>query len=161
MKCEDIRESFIESSLPAETQAHVRSCAACAQAWAEHQKLFALLDEWEAPEPSPFFDTRLNARVREIKAEEADRGGVFGWLRKPLFGMPAWRPVAAGALALAMATGMGVMRQNVVDHPVEVAKGTAVDDIQRLDKHEEEISNLDLLDDLNAADNGGDTEDEL
>lgn len=158
MKCEEYRESFIESSLPAETQAHVRSCAACAQAWAEHQKVFALLDEWKAPEVSPFFDTRLKALVREAKSEEANRG-AFGWLRKPLFGMPMWRPVAAGAIA--MAVGIGVMRnQQVENRPIQVA-GTAVSDIQQLDKHEDEISNLDLLDDLNAADNGSDTEDEL
>ena len=160
MKCEEYRESFIESSLPAETQAHVSSCAACAQAWAEHQKVFALLDEWKAPEVSPFFDTRLKALVREAKAEEAN-AGAFGWLRKPFFGMPVWRPAAAGALAIALAAGIGVMRNSQVENrPIQVA-GTAVSDIQQLDKHEDEISNLDLLDDLNAADNGSDTEDEL
>jgi anti-sigma factor RsiW len=163
MKCEEVRETFVESSLPPESQAHMDSCPSCAQAWAEHQKLFALLDEWEAPEVSPFFDTRLNALVREARAEEARQtSGVFGWMRKPLFGIPAWRSIAAGALALAVGAGVGIVQKQIGEKPPVVAvKGTAVDDLQRLDKHQDEISNLELLDDLDAADMGVDAGDEL
>ena len=52
MKCEHIKESLIEAAggkLPAEAAAHVQTCASCATAWAEHQKLMTLLDEWKAP----------------------------------------------------------------------------------------------------------------
>jgi len=167
MKCEQIRESFIDaagSKLPAETAAHVQMCAGCGAAWAEHQKLMTLLDEWKAPEASPFFDTRLMARVREAKDVEAQRPAVLAWLQRPLFGMPMWRPVAASTLAIAMAVGVGVMRNDdgsktMAEKPVLI-KGTAVSDLQTLDKHEAEISNLDLLDDLNAADSNQ-TDDEL
>ena len=31
----------------------------------------ALLDEWQAPEPSPYFDVRLQARLREEMAKPA------------------------------------------------------------------------------------------
>jgi anti-sigma factor RsiW len=167
MKCEHIKESLIEAAggkLPAEAAAHVQTCASCATAWAEHQKLMTLLDEWKAPEASPFFDTRLMARVREAKAEEAARPRILAWLERPLFGMPMWRPVAAGTLAVAMAVGIGVTRGGDPDihNQIEVAKGTAVGDLQSLDKHEAEISNLDLLDDLNAADaNTDQVDDEL
>jgi hypothetical protein len=158
MKCEQIKEMFIEAAgdkLPAEAAAHVQTCASCAGVWAEHQKLMTLLDEWKAPETSPFFDTRLMARVREAKAEEEARPRILAWLQRPLFGMPMWRPVAASALAIALAVGIGVSRNGVVEpgrQSIPVAKGTAVDDLQTLDKHEAEISDLDLLDDLNAAD---------
>ena len=164
MKCEECKEMMIESELPLNAQEHLRSCAACAEAWAGHQKLYSLLDEWKAPEPSPFFDTRLKALVREAKQEEGQRSGVMAWLRRPLFGMPAWRPVAAGALAIAIAFGVDVMQSGQkTDSPTVVAvKGTAVDDLQRLDRHQDEISNLELLDDLNAADDGSiDNSDEL
>jgi hypothetical protein len=161
MKCEEVRGNFVESSLPAEAEAHMQSCASCTQAWSEHQKLFALLDEWQAPEPSPFFDTRLNALVREAKQQEQQHGAL-SWLRKPLFGIPMWRTASAGALALALAVGVGVMQRQAGEQPATVAvKGTAVDDLQRLDKHQDEISNLELLDDLNAADNGFVDTDEL
>jgi anti-sigma factor RsiW len=159
MKCEQIRESFIEaagSKLPAESAAHVQTCAGCAASWAEHQKLMTLLDEWKAPQASPFFDTRLMARVREAKDAEAQRPAVLAWLQRPLFGMPMWRPVAASTLAIAMAVGIGVVRNDsqvpARDQAQVIVKGTAVSDLQTLDKHEAEISNLDLLDDLNAAD---------
>jgi anti-sigma factor RsiW len=162
MKCDHIRQSFVEGGLSAETAEHLRGCSSCAEAWAEHQKLFSLLDEWSAPAPSPFFDTRLMARVREIKAEEANTPQLLAWLRRPTFGMPRWRPVAAGALAVAMAVGVGVMSRNtdIVEHQAAV-KGTAVEDLRALDNHQDEISNLDLLDDLNAADNGNQDTDEL
>jgi hypothetical protein len=166
MKCEQIKESFIEAAggkLPAEAAAHVQTCASCETAWAEHQKLMMVLDEWKAPEASPFFDTRLMARMREVKAEEEARPRILAWLQRPLFGMPMWRPVAASALAVAMAVGIGVSRSGSVQedyHSLQVAKGTAVDDLQTLDKHEAEISDLDLLDDLNAADSNQ-VEDEL
>ena len=104
------------------------------------------------------------ARVREAKAEEAARPRILAWLERPLFGMPMWRPVAAGTLAVAMAVGIGVTRGGDPDihNQIEVAKGTAVGDLQSLDKHEAEISNLDLLDDLNAADaNTDQVDDEL
>src|SRR6185369_14605637 len=137
MKCEECKERMIESELPASAQDHLRACAACAEAWADHRKLFSLLDEWKAPEPSPFFDTRLKALVREAKAEEAQRPRVLSWLRKPLFGMPVWRPAAAAALAVAIAFGVNVMQDANGGKPAVVAvKGTAVDDLQRLDKHQ-------------------------
>ena len=159
MKCEQIRESFIEaagSKLPAETAAHVQTCAGCGAAWAEHQKLMTLLDEWKVPEAAPFFDTRLMARMREAKAEEAARPSILAWFQRPLFGMPMWRPVAASTLAIAMAVGIGVLKNDnqgtIHDQARVIVKGTAVSDLQTLDKHEAEISNLDLLDDLNASD---------
>ena len=160
MKCEHIQERFIEAAggkLPAEAAAHVQTCAGCGTAWAEHQKLMTLLDEWKAPEASPFFDTRLMARVREEKTEEEARPRILAWLERPLFGMPMWRPIAASALAVAMAVGIGVMKNDGEatspgNEARVVVKGTAVSDLQALDKHEAEISNLDLLDDLNAAD---------
>jgi anti-sigma factor RsiW len=168
MKCEHIKESLIEAAggkLPAEAAVHVQTCASCATAWAEHQKLMTLLDEWKAPEASPFFDTRLMARVREAKAGEAARPRILAWLERPLFGMPMWRPVAAGTLAVAMAVGIGVTRNGgdtTAHQQIQFAKGTAVGDLQSLDKHEAEISNLDLLDDLNAADaNTDQVDDEL
>lgn len=161
MKCDHIRQSFVEGGLSSEAAEHLRGCSSCADAWAEHQKLFSLLDEWSSPAPSPFFDTRLMARVREIKAEEENTPQLLAWLRRPMFGIPRWRSVAAGALALVMAVGVGVLQKSTLTKSPVIAQGTAVQDLQTLDKHQDEISNLDLLDDLNAADNGNQDTDEL
>src|SRR5215472_19308321 len=91
MNCKDVRENLIE--LLAETSPvaghradpavaeHVRQCPACAQELESLRKTMALLDEWKAPEPSPYFLTRLNAHVREEQRKQPE--GWLLWLRKP------------------------------------------------------------------------------
>ena len=106
----------------------------------------SLLDEWKAPEISPYFDTRFRARLAEAKAAPQGR---FAWLRKPVFGTPLWRP-AVGALALAMAVAVGVynnLPEQVTPPPVTAAS-SAVDDLQKLDQNQQTYSDLDLLDDF-------------
>jgi hypothetical protein len=62
----------------------------------------ALLDTWEAPEPSPYFLTRLDARMREER--EAAPAGWLGWrrLRAACLTAPSMhvRPLAAMALTV-------------------------------------------------------------
>jgi len=49
----------------------------------------ALLDEWQAPEPSPVFDTRLQARLREEQSRQP--ASWWAWIRRPaLAGALAW-----------------------------------------------------------------------
>ena len=67
----------------AEAGEHLRSCSDCAGKLNEVRKTMALLDEWQAPELSPYFDTRLQARLREEKAKEAVPRGFLAWIRKP------------------------------------------------------------------------------
>ena len=87
MKCEKLRAEFMEAVLSGPEQRRRRvagasaSCAACAGELASLQQTMALLDEWQAPEPSPYFDSRLRARVRE-EAVAASRGWL-AWLRRP------------------------------------------------------------------------------
>ena len=57
----------------------------------------ALLDEWQAPEPSPYFDMRLQARLREEMAKP--QAGWLQWFR---------RPVLAAALTVLMGVGVGL-----------------------------------------------------
>ena len=49
----------------AAARAHIATCAACAQELASFAATMSLLDTWEGPEPSPYFLTRLDARMRE------------------------------------------------------------------------------------------------
>jgi len=108
-----------------------------------------LLDEWQAPEPSPYFDVRLQARLREEMAKP--QAGWLAWFR---------RPVLAAALTVLMAVGVGlfftensgIYRSS--DDTVSVLEaqapepGTAVSDLQALDKNHDLYSDFDLLDDL-------------
>ena len=153
MKCDEIKELMLDAALSGEgvpgMNEHLLACSACAGKLEEMRKTMALLDEWQAPEPSPYFDTRLAARMREERAKP-ERASWFAWLRAP---------VLAGALALVLMMAGGVnwftrgrtpseAQKNEPPVPITIQPGTAVGDLQALDKNEDLYANFDLLDDL-------------
>ena len=153
MKCEEIREMMPDmasglTGITPEIGGHLADCGACAARMAEFRQTMALLDEWRAPEPSPYFDVRLQARLREEMAKP--QTGWLTWLR---------RPVLAAALTVLMAIGVGLFFSNggiyhTSDNEVAVMDsqaaepGTAVSDLQALEKNHDLYSDFDLLDDL-------------
>jgi len=90
-----------------ELKEHLAACAACRTELAELRSTLALLDEWKAPELSPYFDSRLQARLREAAAAPPE--GL--WERARSFFLFSTgrqlRPALAGALAFAMIIGGG------------------------------------------------------
>ncbi len=144
MNCNDVRENLIEllTDGPADPQvkAHVSQCNACTEELGSMRKTMALLDEWESPEPSPYFLTRLRAHVKEER--EKAPASMFGWLR---------RPMLAAALATVLAAGGVVYRLTVATPPPETGPGTAVADIESLDKNHDLIIDTDLVNELTGA----------
>jgi len=144
MNCNDVRENLIEllTDGPADPQvkAHVSQCNACTEELGSMRKTMALLDEWESPEPSPYFLTRLRAHVKEER--EKAPASMFGWLR---------RPMLAAALATLLAAGGVVYRLTVATPPPETGPGTAVADIESLDKNHDLIIDTDLVNELTGA----------
>jgi anti-sigma factor RsiW len=152
MKCEEIRElmpdlaSGLMEATP-EVGGHLAGCGACAGKLAEFKQTMALLDEWQAPEPSPYFDVRLQARLREEMAKP--QAGWLAWFR---------RPVLAAALTVLIGVGGGLFFMknsgfyNSGGGEVAVVEqqepGTAVSDLQALEKNHDLYANFDLLDDL-------------
>ena len=61
---------FDPAAVPAKVQAHVAECEHCEAELEELKATMNLLDAWEAPEPSPYFLTRLGARMREERAKD-------------------------------------------------------------------------------------------
>src|SRR5260370_9864335 len=109
MNCNQIRELLPDLATAAGTDAatpevekHIASCAECAAHLRDFQKTMALLDEWQAPEPSPYFDTRLQARLREEMARPSAASRT--WLRRPAWSMSVAAVLFAGALVVAIAT---------------------------------------------------------
>src|SRR5438874_6373816 len=90
-------------------RAHVDSCAECRAELISLKATFALLDEWKAPEPSPYFDQKLAVRLREEMA--APPAGWFERLRSRLLFNTGrqFRPAFAGALAVALLVGGGAI----------------------------------------------------
>jgi predicted anti-sigma-YlaC factor YlaD len=150
MTCDEIKEMMLDvaagagEATPAMNE-HLRGCADCASELAAMRQTMTLLDEWQAPEPSPYFDTRLAARMREERAKPA-RSAWLSWFRAPAL---------AGALALILMVAGGILYKNGgslrgIKNPPPVAAplGTAVGDLQVLDKNEDLYANFDVLDDL-------------
>lgn len=156
MKCEKIRGEFMEAVLsgPAAVtprlEEHLQACDSCAQEWISLQQTMSLMDEWTAPEPSPYFTSRLHARVREEATSQTS--SWMAWFRKP---------VLAAAAAALVGIGVGMLESghwsshNTLAHNddsvVRVAPGTPVGDLQYLDKNADLFSEFDALDGQSAT----------
>ena len=120
--------------------------------------IMALLDEWEAPEPSPWFDSRMMARFRE--EQQHAPAGWFARLRDRFqFGNPVgYRPVLAGATALLLLSGgVSYFGLTHMQHAASVSTSRTLQDLQVLDNNDQAIQQMDqLLDgpDDNSASNG-------
>ena len=145
MNCNDVREKLMdvlaEGQTAPEVLAHLRQCNACTQELEGLRGTMALLDEWEAPEPSPYFLTRLQAHVREERQKEPVRSSIFAWVRKP---------VMAASLAAALVVG-GVTYRFVIPIIENWQTTNAVSDVESLDKNADLIVNSDLIDEMSGG----------
>ena len=151
MNCKEIQERMPDvaaglSQPTADESRHLESCAACAEQLKAMRSTMSLLDEWQTPEPSPYFDVRLQARLREEMSRP--QAGWAYWFR---------RPVLAAALTVLMGVGVGLLftRSSGIYAPqqpiAEMAEpGTAVSDLQSLEKNHELYADFELLDDLDV-----------
>jgi len=160
MKCKQVREEFFglasgASASPAIDE-HIHSCAECAQKFAEFRQTMSLLDEWKAPEVSPYFDARLQARLREVEEPRT----LGAWLRDAISPFTATGRRVALGIAMVMLLGVGVALFQP-SHPVQIASqnnetrvaktGTAVSDLQALDKNADMFENFAMLDDVSNS----------
>ncbi len=165
MNCIEIREllpSFVTATglvaATPEVQKHIASCEACAAHLSDLQKTMALLDEWQAPEPSPYFDTRLQARFSEERREEMARpaAGWLSWMsRRPAWAMSLAAVVFAGALVIGSKPYISQSDTIATKPPslgLPVEPGTAVGDLQALEKNDELYADFDMLDELQVQD---------
>jgi hypothetical protein len=156
MTCPEMKNRLAElvfesRPLPDETSKHVTKCAECAAEWAELNATWKLLDQWQAPEPSAFFDAKLYARLRE---EQSSAPASF------LERAKAWlfyssnlqvRQLAAGAMAAVLVVGGGTFAL-LNNQPVPPPQTSAtVRDLQSYD------GNAQLFQQLNALDGDEDS----
>jgi anti-sigma factor RsiW len=157
MNCKLIQDELPELALehsPAspELEAHLRTCAECSRTLESLKATMSLLDEWQAPEPSPYWDVRFQARLREEQNKAAR--GWLSWLRRPALSLAA---------ALCLVTGVGLyqvtrfMEQGNKTDPTIAFRapaptGTAVADLLYLSEHQDLLQNFDALDVLDGDD---------
>src|ERR1700675_2023620 len=163
MNCNQIHELLPDlaagmDALTPEVERHIASCNDCATHLLELQKTMALLDEWQAPEPSPYFDTRLQARLREEMARPASGGlsaGWLGWLRRPAWAISLAAVIFAGALLVGSKSYISQTETIATKPPslgLPVQPGTAVGDLQALERNDELYADFDVLDELQVQD---------
>ena len=143
-----------------ELNLHLAACTGCRTELEELRATFALLDTWTAPEPTPFFDSRFKARLREAQAAEPESfwERTKSWI---LFSSGrSFRPALAGALAAVMITvgaGTFVTMHTTPSLETPVASSATVNDLKILDNNDQAMQTMDqLLDNSNADDAGSD-----
>jgi hypothetical protein len=135
---------------PARVRTHVEECDGCRGELEKLKATVTLLDAWEAPEPSPYFMTRLDARMREERA-----AAPAGWWARKMAGLRAGlaygphthvRPLAAMALTILLLLGGGTYLgvTNWDQTTVSPGQAAVVHDLQTMD------NNAQLLDQLEA-----------
>jgi len=145
MQCTEYKEQVFEvitGDAGPEVKAHFATCAACGSELESMRKTMALMDEWKAPEDtSPYFMTRLMARVRDEAANSTEQRGWLTWFRRPAFAL---------SFAAVLVAGVALFRPAnvVVDPPPPSAHTCAVTDLQFLDKNSDVLQNLEVLDDI-------------
>ena len=150
MTCNQIRELMPDlaaglNAVTPEMKDHLHTCTECSGKLEAFRQTMNLLDEWKVPEASPYFDVRLRARLRE---EQAKQAGWLQWLRRPALAVSFAVLIAVG-VTLFPRGETGQPTAQVTTQVIVVAEpGTAVGDLQALDKNHELYSDFDVLDDL-------------
>lgn len=158
MNCSDchklLPDLLLDSASVPEAQAHIETCLDCRDKLRSLQSTFELLDLWQAPEPSPYFDQKLAVRLREEQQNSPE--GWFERMRSRVLFNTGFqlRPALAGALAVVLVAGVGtaVDLSGFPSHKVQMS--ATVNDLQILDKNDQALQTMDqLLQDETSADN--------
>lgn len=160
MNCNDLNSRLADLLLaPEELNAEVRlkldghmaECAECRGQLEELRATIALMDGWVAPEPNPYFMTRLNARLEEER--QAEPAGWFERLRARLVYGTRLRmqPVAATALMVAVLIGGGAYLDlsNLETPKPPAPQAAVVHDLQTLDNNAQLLDQLESMSDQN------------
>ena len=158
MVCREVKASLPDLLLapkqaPVEVRAHVESCAECGKELRELEATMSLMDAWEAPEVSPYFDTRMAVLLREEQ-----QAAPAGWLERMrarlTFGNRVnMRPLMAGAMALVVAAGVGTYAGFGGFSPTKppvVQASPVIKDLQSMDDNAQMYQQLSALDQQDA-----------
>ncbi len=122
-------------------EAHLSACPECARRKQEFRAVSQMLGEWQAPEPSPWFDARLRRKI----AEDA---GHTSWMPRLSELFP---PVPVGIGALIVLACLLIFSGNpnvVVPQPSTVAAAPHMEEVLRAADEMELLKDFDLLSEL-------------
>jgi hypothetical protein len=135
---------------PAKVKTHVAECESCRKELDELRATMAVMDAWTTPEPSPYFMTRLGARMREER--EAPRQSWFQRIRARFAYGPQMhaRPLAAMALTVMLLIGGGAYLgvTNIEQpQPKPGVDAAVVHDLQTIDSNAQVLDQLEAISD--------------
>jgi len=134
---------------PAKVKTHVAECDSCRKELEEMRATMAAMNAWTVPEPSPYFMTRLGARMREER--EAPPQSWLQRMRARFAYGPQMhaRPLAAMALTLMLLVGGGTyLGVTNIEHPQAPDRDAAVvHDLQTLDSNAQVLDQLEAISD--------------
>jgi hypothetical protein len=141
---------------PAKVKTHVASCGSCQKELEEIRATMSLLDSWTTPEPSPYFLTRLDARMREER--QAPPASWLERFRARFAYGPSMhaKPLAAMALTVMLLIGGGTYLgiTNWEQPPAPPSEAAVVHDLQTLDNNAQLLDQLEAIADTDNSDDG-------
>lgn len=140
-------------TVPAKVTAHVAECASCARELGDLRATMVLMDSWQAPEPSPYFLTRFNARLDEER--QAEPAGWLERLRARFAYGPQLhaRPIAAMALTVVLLLGGGTyLGLTNWEQPAAPPQTAVVHDLQVLDNNDQLLDQLETISNDSTSD---------
>jgi len=124
---------------------HFKMCKSCASEAKELSSLLNLLDEWQCPEPSPYFDTRLRARLR---AERDAPKPLWEVVRRARLGWQFAVVIVLAGFLIVFGLFVGSPRPLSTPSP---NGDSAVLDLQSLDRDSDLLSEINWLESGDAA----------
>ncbi len=163
MSCKQIQDAVMEQLPGADfrtleamenAQEHLQHCQTCREELAGMDRLMRAMDDWQAPEPNPYFMTRMSTRLAEERSAPAPGRLAQLWqgLQARMTYGHRWRlqPVLATALSLLVITGgsayLGFVHAHTQPAPAVITTSPAVvQDLQNLDSNSTALDTLENL----------------
>lgn len=163
MSCREFQDEMMERTPGAhaapdaaagERRQHADGCAACSREADEMRRLMQALDTWQAPEPNPYFMTRMEALLEQER--RAPQSGWIARLRQHfharlVYGQ-RWKPqpVMAAALSVLVMAGGGAYLGFILPRPQPVpavitASPAVVQDLVNMDNNAPALDTLENL----------------
>ncbi len=161
MSCREFQNEMMEQFVGARAgrdasawDAHADGCAACGREADEMRRLMQALETWKAPEPNPYFMTRMTALL-----DEERRAPQRGWLARLRWHLQArliygqrwsFQPVMVAALSVMVVVGGGAYLGFVLPAPqpapaVITASPAVVQDLVNMDNNAPALDTLENL----------------
>jgi hypothetical protein len=138
------------AAAPASARAHLVSCAPCAAELTAMERTVQVLGDWHAPEPSPFWMSKMGARLREEQQQPSRGWARFteGIRTRLWVSNHTLRPVGVAALGLLLAVCGGTwVNLEVQSAPApSVQASNTVRDLQSLNQNAQVFQEMAALD---------------